>query len=97
MPPQSRKPDLSGYQYSAMASLVLTADRSQLPRREHEPTGEPESLVGRIDPKSMGSRAFVDKEGIQKKKKQIASTKTETRPGKADRYRDILEATQDGE
>ena len=43
-----------------MSSLVLTADRSGIPRRENEPTGEPETLVSRksIDP--MGSRAFKE-------------------------------------
>ena len=38
----SRKQDLSGYNYAAISSLVLTADRSALPRRDKEPDGAPE-------------------------------------------------------
>ena len=51
----SKKPDLSGYNYGAISSLVLTTDRSALPRRDKEPDGSPVSLAGRIDPKDMGS------------------------------------------
>lgn len=54
MPP--KKPDLSGYQYSALSSQVTQADRRLIDRRDNEPTGEGETLRGRIDPKSMGSR-----------------------------------------
>lgn len=39
-----------------MSSLVTTADRSAIPRRTDEAGGELESLVGKIDPKDMGSR-----------------------------------------
>jgi hypothetical protein len=35
------KPDLSGYSCGAISSLVLTADRSALPRRDKEPDGAP--------------------------------------------------------
>ncbi len=52
MPPG--KPDLSGYNYGAISSLLLTADRSAIPRRDKEPDGAPESLVGRINPGDMG-------------------------------------------
>ncbi|XP_057451214.1 DExH-box ATP-dependent RNA helicase DExH12-like [Lotus japonicus] len=44
------------YEYRANSSLVLTTDSR--PRDTHEPTGEPESLWGKIDPKSFGDRAF---------------------------------------
>ncbi|CAI9118155.1 OLC1v1019682C1 [Oldenlandia corymbosa var. corymbosa] len=43
------------YEYRANSSLVLTTDSR--PRDTHEPTGEPESLYGKIDPKSFGDRA----------------------------------------
>lgn len=43
------------YEYRANSSLVLTTDSR--PRDTHEPTGEPESLWGKIDPKSFGDRA----------------------------------------
>ena len=52
MAPKNQR-DLSGYRYSALSSLVLSAGHRQ---DQNEPTGEAESLVGRIDPKSMGSR-----------------------------------------
>ncbi|CAA3010414.1 D -box ATP-dependent RNA helicase D 12-like [Olea europaea subsp. europaea] len=39
------------YEYQANSSLVLTTDSR--PRDTHEPTGEPESLWGKIDGKYM--------------------------------------------
>ncbi|RRT66326.1 hypothetical protein B296_00040292 [Ensete ventricosum] len=61
------------YEYRANSSLVLTTDSR--PRDTHEPTGEPESLWGKIDPKSFGDRAFRGKppeleEKIKKSKKK---------------------------
>ncbi|ORY24132.1 putative Pre-mRNA splicing factor [Naematelia encephala] len=47
--------DLSQFNYGNMSSLVVNQDRSVL--RQDEPTGAPESLVGRINLKDMGSRA----------------------------------------
>ncbi|CAL0310752.1 unnamed protein product [Lupinus luteus] len=44
------------YEYKSNASLVLTTDSR--PRDTHEPTGEPESLWGKIDPRSFGDRAY---------------------------------------
>ncbi|KAH6906126.1 Sec63 Brl domain-containing protein [Coprinopsis sp. MPI-PUGE-AT-0042] len=66
-------PDLSGYNYGAISSLVLTADRSALPRRDKEPDGAPTSLAGRIDPKEMGSRVVREapKDLDKKKKKAV--------------------------
>jgi pre-mRNA-splicing helicase BRR2 len=86
-----------------MSSLVLTADRSKIPRRDNEPTGEPETLVGRIDPKSMGSRAFKESVHIKKdisKKKSKHITSNEDRPKKftetnSRRYADVIEAIQE--
>lgn len=43
------------YEYRANSSLVLTTDSR--PRDTHEPTGEPESLHGKIDPRNFGDRA----------------------------------------
>ncbi|GKE99994.1 hypothetical protein Tco_0023345, partial [Tanacetum coccineum] len=40
----------------AISSLVLTTNSR--PRDTHEPTGEPESLHGRIDPKTFGDRPY---------------------------------------
>ncbi|KAJ7097861.1 putative RNA helicase [Mycena belliarum] len=100
-----KKPDLSGYNYGAISSLVLTADRSALPRRDKEPDGAPTSLAGRIDPREMGSRVVREapKDLDKKKKKasdrqdpsekQAMKRKAETSFG----YTDILEATQDVE
>ena len=102
------KPDLSGYNYGAISSLVLTADRSALPRRDKEPDGAPTSLAGRIDPREMGSRVQrAAPKDIEKKKKKAgdagrqdalekaASTKRRTEAGFG--FADIIEATQDVE
>ncbi|KAI9208743.1 Sec63 Brl domain-containing protein [Polychytrium aggregatum] len=45
------------YQYTANASLVLNVNRSSLPRRDQEPSGEPETLYGRIKKNEFGDRA----------------------------------------
>ncbi|PWN50035.1 Sec63-domain-containing protein [Violaceomyces palustris] len=100
MPPKG-KPDLSGYQYSALSSLVITTDRSHAARRENEPTGEAETLVGRINPKDMGSR--VERERIKdldkKRKKAAADDELRQRGPKrqagsgVQNYSDILQAT----
>ncbi|KZT07923.1 putative RNA helicase [Laetiporus sulphureus 93-53] len=103
----SAKRDLSGYNYAAISSLVLTADRSALPRRDKEPDGAPTSLAGRINPHEMGSR--VQREApkdLQKKKKraadkqegagkQVPTRRTTETTGFG--YTDIIEATQDVE
>nr|VWO96385.1 Pre-mRNA-splicing ATP-dependent RNA helicase PRP28 (EC [Ganoderma boninense] len=102
----SAKRDLSGYNYAAISSLVLTADRSALPRRDKEPDGAPTSLAGRIDPREMGSRVQREAPKDLEKKKKKASDKQEAaeRPQKrraADvtgfGYTDIIEATEDVE
>ncbi|OCB89341.1 Sec63-domain-containing protein [Sanghuangporus baumii] len=104
MPPG--KPDLSGYNYGAISSLVLTADKSGLPRRDNEPDGTPESLVGRINPKEMGSRLqrSTPKDLDKKKKKATDRQEATERPVKRKTtdatgfgYTDIIEATQDVE
>uniref|UniRef100_A0A2P2L2Z5 RNA helicase n=1 Tax=Rhizophora mucronata TaxID=61149 RepID=A0A2P2L2Z5_RHIMU len=61
------------YEYRANSSLVLTTDSR--PRDTHEATGEPESLWGKIDPKSFGDRAYRGKpleleEKLKKSKKK---------------------------
>lgn len=99
------KPDLSGYNYGAISSLVLTADRSALPRRDKEPDGAPTSLAGRIDPREMGSRVqrAVPKDLDKKKKKAADKQESSERATKRRQeaagfgYADILEATQDVE
>ena len=47
------------YEYRANSSLVLTTDTR--PRDTHEPTGEPETLWGKINPRSFGDRAVQGK------------------------------------
>jgi pre-mRNA-splicing helicase BRR2 len=101
------KPDLSGYNYGAISSLVLTADRSALPRRDKEPDGAPTSLAGRIDVKEMGSRVQRQApKDLDKKKKKAAERQDATEKELAKRrqqqnagfgYADIIEATQDVE
>lgn len=106
MPPK----DYSGYQYHAMSTLVTTADRPR--HRENEPTGEAESLVGRINPKEMGARAFREDLNVEERRKK-AEKERERRERKeleggarksgrsavagGMRYGDVLEATQDRE
>ena len=62
------------YGYTANSNLVLQADRSALPRRDQEPSGEPETLAGRIDIKKMGDRAQrtynEEKSRLDKKRKE---------------------------
>lgn len=99
------KPDLSGYNYGAISSLVLTADRSALPRRDKEPDGAPTTLAGRIDPREMGSRVQRAAPKDLDKKKKKAADKQDPSERSAKRkqeaagfgYADILEATQDVE
>jgi pre-mRNA-splicing helicase BRR2 len=99
------KPDLSGYNYGAISSLVLTADRSALPRRDKEPDGAPTSLAGRIDPREMGSRVQrAAPKDVEKKKKKAADKQDSSKRAAKRRqeaagfgYTDILEATQDVE
>ncbi|KDQ53780.1 hypothetical protein JAAARDRAFT_136540 [Jaapia argillacea MUCL 33604] len=105
----SRKPDLSGYNYGAISSLVLTADRSELPRRDKEPDGAPTTLAGRIDPREMGSRVqraapkdmekkkkkAVEQQEASDKQQQLSKRRQEAAAGYG--YSDIIEATQDQE
>ncbi|KAI8147636.1 Sec63 Brl domain-containing protein [Fennellomyces sp. T-0311] len=97
------------YQYAANSSLVLQADRSGLPRRDQEPTGEPETLWGKIDPKGFGSRAVRETpKDIEEKKKKAAERseelaekrrrkKEESAISKAYGYASVMSATDDWE
>jgi pre-mRNA-splicing helicase BRR2 len=78
-------------------------------RGDQEPTGEAESIIGRIDPKEMGSRVVREDLKLEEKKKKAEKEKAkrEKREGNAasskrklpgqsgTRYGDVLEATQD--
>lgn len=94
MPPKSQR-DLSGYQYSALSSLVLSSGRRP---GENEPTGEAETLVGRIDPKAMGSRVARQPVADLEKKKRKAAENDElggarkARAG-ATEYANVLQAS----
>lgn len=63
------------YEYRANSSLVLTTDSR--PRDTHEPSGEPESLYGKIDPKSFGDRAYKGRPPELDEKLQKARKKKE--------------------
>lgn len=65
------------YQYTANSNLVLQADRSSLPRRDQEPSGEPDTLWGRINPKEFGSRAVRDAPKAKEEKRQKAELREE--------------------
>jgi len=89
-----RKPDLSQYNYGAISSLVLTADRSALPRRDREPDGAPTSLAGMIDPREMGSRVQRQAPtGKEKKKKKAADVEKQPKRAAAPTFgfADIVE------
>jgi pre-mRNA-splicing helicase BRR2 len=98
------------FQYAATSSLVLQANRKGLPRRDQEPTGEPETLWGKIDPKGFGSRVEREtpKDMEEKKKKAAAKRsdenverrrkkKEESALSKAYGYSSVLSATEDWE
>ncbi|KAL6051437.1 U5 small nuclear ribonucleoprotein helicase [Balamuthia mandrillaris] len=60
------------YEYRSNSNLVLTVDRSGS-RPTNEPTGEPETLAGRIRPQQFGDRAR--NEGIPKELRERLSKK----------------------
>ncbi|XP_008218414.1 PREDICTED: DExH-box ATP-dependent RNA helicase DExH12-like [Prunus mume] len=93
------------YEYRANSSLVLTTDSR--PRDTHEPTGEPESLWGKIDPKHFGDRAYrgrppeLDDKLKKSKKKKERDPNAEPGPirqSKRRRLREesVLTATEEG-
>ncbi|XP_030527383.2 DExH-box ATP-dependent RNA helicase DExH12-like [Rhodamnia argentea] len=93
------------YEYRANSSLVLTTDTR--PRDTHEPTGEPESLWGKIDPRSFGDRAYRGRppeldEKLQKakRKKKERDSLSEPAPRQAKRRRlreeSVLTSTEEG-
>ncbi|XVF41090.1 hypothetical protein PTKIN_Ptkin01aG0252300 [Pterospermum kingtungense] len=93
------------YEYRANSSLVLTTDSR--PRDTHEPTGEPESLWGKIDPKSFGDRVYkgrppeLDEKLKKSKKKKERDPLAEPAPirqSKRRRVREesVLNVTEEG-
>jgi len=78
------------YQYAANSNLVLQADRGT--RRDHEPTGEPETLYGKINPKSFGDRAQrTIEEEKQKRDKALKAREEKLRATGAERQKQRLE------
>ncbi|KAI8927207.1 Sec63 Brl domain-containing protein [Entophlyctis helioformis] len=66
------------YSSAANSNLVLQADRSALPRRDQEPTGEAESLWGRVSKQKMGDRAvstYVDAKDKAERRRKRESDK----------------------
>jgi pre-mRNA-splicing helicase BRR2 len=54
----------------ANSNLVLQADRSLIGKRSSEPTGEAESLWGKINTKTFGDRARPDSNGLAERKRK---------------------------
>ncbi|KAG7592451.1 P-loop containing nucleoside triphosphate hydrolase [Arabidopsis thaliana x Arabidopsis arenosa] len=91
------------YEYRANSSLVLTTDNR--PRDTHEPTGEPETLWGKIDPRSFGDRVakgrpqeLEDKlKKSKKKERDVADDTVNVRQSKRRRLREesVLTDTDD--
>ncbi|CDY31853.1 BnaC07g15030D [Brassica napus] len=88
----------------ANSSLVLTSENR--PRDTHEPTGEPETLWGKIDPKSFGDRVAKGKpqeleDKLKKSKKKerdvVADDTVSARQSKRRRLREesVLTDTDD--
>ncbi|XP_050284269.1 DExH-box ATP-dependent RNA helicase DExH12-like [Quercus robur] len=83
------------YEYRANSSLVLTTDSR--PRDTHEPTGEPESLWGKIDPRSFGDRAYrgkppeLDEKLKKSKKKKERDPLAEPPPSRQSKRRRLQE------
>ncbi|GAV65809.1 DEAD domain-containing protein/Helicase_C domain-containing protein/Sec63 domain-containing protein [Cephalotus follicularis] len=93
------------YEYRANSSLVLTSENR--PRDTHEPTGEPESLWGRIDPRSFGDRAYrgrppeLDEKLQKSKKKKERDPLSESVPSRQNKRRrlreeSVLTSTEEG-
>ncbi|XP_010537248.1 PREDICTED: DExH-box ATP-dependent RNA helicase DExH12 [Tarenaya hassleriana] len=92
------------YEYRANSSLVLTTD--QRPRDTHEPTGEPETLWGKIDPKSFGDRTARGRppeldEKIKKSKKKERDAAADAAPARQSKKRrlgeeSVLNMSDDG-
>ncbi|BFZ63546.1 Pre-mRNA-splicing helicase BRR2 [Saitoella coloradoensis] len=98
--------DHSQYKYGAMSNLVLSADRRTLPRRDNEPTGEPETLAGKINVKEMGARAGRTPATLPQKPEQTLNTNELQQQRKRKRddnvamgarrgYTSVLDATED--
>ncbi|XP_010498549.1 PREDICTED: DExH-box ATP-dependent RNA helicase DExH12 [Camelina sativa] len=91
------------YEYRANSSLVLTTDNR--PRDTHEPTGEPETLYGRIDPRTFGDRVargrpqeLEDKlKKSKKKERDVVDDTANVRQSKRRRLREesVLTDTDD--
>lgn len=77
--------NISQYKYSAMSNLVLQADRRFISRTHDEPTGDPESLAGRIGIREMGAQVARD---TAPKSKKAAPTGLER--GGIDEGEDVL-------
>jgi pre-mRNA-splicing helicase BRR2 len=94
------------YEYRANSSLVHTTDTRR--RDTHEPTGEPESLWGRIDPRSFGDRAHrgrpseldekINKAKGKKKERDALSEAVRGCQAKRRRLREesVLTSTEEG-
>ncbi|KAJ0084931.1 hypothetical protein Patl1_29455 [Pistacia atlantica] len=92
------------YEYRASSSLVVTTDSR--PRDTHEPTGEPESLWGKIDPRSFGDRSCrgrppeLDEKLKKSKKKKERDPLAEPVPRQSKRCRlrqeSVLTSSEEG-
>lgn len=74
------------YRYTANTNLVLQADRSLLDsgrRRNDEPTGQAESLWGKLNPKQFGDRAMRTIEEEKSKRSKAKQEKEERKRRRA--------------
>lgn len=82
-PPQDLKEkQKASYAYKDMSNLVLKADRRLMSRSSNEPTGEAESLWGKLDLQQMGDRAAREApdEELKKLKADVAESERAKKP-----------------
>lgn len=85
---------MADYSYSANANLVLQADRSSQSKRDKEPTGEAESLWGKIG--TFGDRAQRTSADLKKRKiDSVDKSQLKKRKESSYAFSNILQATQD--
>ncbi|KAI0244580.1 Pre-mRNA-splicing helicase BRR2 [Massospora cicadina] len=75
------------YQYTGNSNLVLPSKRTG--PRDNEPTGEPDSLFGRIRPEDFGSRAFREKPKEVERQRQTNKKSTQSGEKKRTAGRDL--------
>lgn len=96
---EKRQQFLKGMRYNEMSNLVESADRRGPRNEDGGPTGEPESLAGRIDPREMGSRLPAPKASASEARsknyvKEDQITRKRKRGAAQDGFGSVLDAAE---